>query len=411
LHSIRALALHAAAVALALLAATAVSGQSAPRPANPAQRATVCILPLADLNAERTQARSDLAGAVSGITENGARAGGFTIVPPSRWAAAAQGVQQVDLVRGPVALRIGAAAGAEYVIAGLMRAETGGRTLVELKAYHVPESRLVAAVSASVRTGLAVYGAAQPAVERLVEAMRRPLPPVAMRGGPDLATRLVTLVSPDEGATILLAGEEPAGSVVVGAVTFEAPARRPIDVEIRKPGYYTRRLTVSSESEQELPALVPQTAWAVGPLLALGGRTGLGIEVRRTLGPQQAYVGFEEIAYKASDDDPRGPGYGMDTRIAFGGYLPPQPHAQTRIGFSSGIGVGTLWPDNGATALDLYLNVITLAAEINGPWWQAYLRIQADYSLPVTDEKWAGEWRTMTHGLPPISVGVLRKLR
>ena len=61
--------------------------------------------------------------------------------------------------------------------------------------------------------------------------------------------------------------------------------------------------------------------------------------------------------------------------------------------------------------LDPYLNVATVSAELDGPSWGAFARIEARYSLPVSDESWAGKWRTMQDGIPPVTIGLMRKFR
>ncbi len=404
----------AAAAFLLLLASTAV-------PAVPDQTApgrVICILPPADLGPSGAGDSSVVAPVIARMVEITAAAAGFEVMPQSRWSEAAGGIPPLELARGPVALRVAARAGAELAVAGLLRRGAGGRLSVQLKGYDVAARRIVAAVSARSRGGLSLYAETQQAVDRLVAALQAAAPLVAA-GDARASTPMtrVTLLSPDEGAVAYLGGEEEAGTVVAGAVTVQLPLGTVLDVELRKPGYHTARVSAGAEEEQEVPALVPETWWSAGVLLTADRLLGGGITARRYLRPDRLYAGLEEYLYKPFPDD-RGRGLRNDLQVLLGAHLASSPGASGRVGVAAGIGVEVLnLAGDEPVLVDVYVNALSVGLELNTPRWLAFARVQAGYSLPLSDEEWAGTWRTWSPPdspdwkLPPLTLGLVRKMR
>ena len=408
--------LRAVAAVAALAAAATIGAQAA---ADPAPALRICVLSPADLSDRAEASARGVGDAIAEIIEKRAAAGGLEVLPRERWAAAAAGTPERELVRGTAAVRLAAAAGADLVVTGFYRREGAGRALLQLKVYDVASRRIRAAVTEHSRSGLALYSASEAAADRLVAALKAPPPPPLSpsepveRQQPGLAR--ITLLSPDEGAEVLLAGEEPAGTVTGGIVTIEAPAGSTLDIEVRKPGFHPRRLTVGAQPEERLPALTPETRWSAGLLLTSDRLVGAGIAARRYLRPDRLFAGAEAYVYSPPSDDARGPGYRVDLRLLLGGHAPADPMALLRIGIASGLGVQVLnLLDSGPPVLDPYLSVASVGAEINLADWSAFARVEARYSLQVEDSSWGGKWQTWSlsgWSLPPFTLGMVRKIR
>ncbi len=377
------------------------------------------MLSPADLSDGAPPSAGGVGDAIAEIVEKRAAAAGLEVVARERWAAAAARASARDLLRGPAAVRLAAGAGADLVVAGFYRREAAGRVLLALKGYDVASSRIVAAVTAHTRSGLALYGATEAAADRLLAALKNPLPPP-----PELVERLqpglaqITLLSPDEGAAVFLAGEEPAGTVTSGTVTLEAPAGTVLDIELRKPGFHSRRFAVGAQPEEVLPALAPQTRWSAGLLLTSDRLIGAGAAARRYLLPDRLFAGAEAYVYSPPSDDERGPGFRADLRLLLGGHVPADALALVRFGLAAGVGVQVLnLVDSGPPHLDPYLNAASVGVELNMKDWTMFARAEARYSLGVADESWGGTWQSWSlpglsgWSLPPLTAGIVRKIR
>ncbi len=404
-----------AAVVLALaFSAVAAAAQDA------APGRSICILPPAEIGGAATAQSSDAGPAIVRMVEIAAEAGGFRVIAQSTWSKAAAGTSPLDLARGPAALRVAASAGADVAVAGFLRREAGGRILVQLKGYDVAGGRIVAAVSARSRGGLSMYNETQRAVDRLILALAGPLQAALERGGSgSLAMSQVTLISPDEGAAVFLGGEEPAGTVTAGAVTFSLPSDAAAEVELRKPGYHTARIDVGPRMEQEVPALVPETWWSAGILVTADRLVGGGITARRYLRPDWLYAGLEDYFYRPFPEDrERGRGLRNDLRAVVGAHLASGPGTTGRVGVAAGVGVEVLnLLGDEPVLFDVYVNAATIGLEINTDHWLAFARVEARYSLPLGDEEWRGTWRTWSPpgsadwALPSLTMGLVRKMR
>ncbi len=379
----------------------------------------VCVLSPVDLSDGAGSSAGGVGDAIAEIVEKRAAAAGLEVVARERWAAAAAQASARDLLHGPAAVRLAAAAGADLVVTGFYRREAAGRALLELKGYDVAGSRILAAVTAHTRSGLALYGATEAAADRLVAALKNPPPPPpgrAERVQPGLTQ--ITLLSPDEGAAVFLAGEEPAGKVSGGIVTLEAPAGTVLDIELRKPGFHSRRFTVGSQPEETLPALAPETRWSAGLLLTSDRLIGAGVTARRYLLPDRLFAGAETFVYSPPSGDERGPGFRVDLRLLLGGHVPADALAPLRFGLAAGAGVQVLnLLDSGPPHLDPYLSAASVGLELSMKGWTAFARAEARYSLDVADQSWGGTWQSWSlpglsgWSLPPLTAGLVRNIR
>ena len=277
-----------------------------------------------------------------------------------------------------------------------------------------PRSRRGAAAVSS------LYNETQQAVDRLIAALQAPLQPPPARGAlASAGLSQVTLLSPDEGAALFLAGEEPGGTVTAGAVTLSLPAGTTVDVELRKPGFHAARVSVGAEAEQEIAPLVPETWWSAGVVMTADRLVGGGLTARRYLRPDRLYAGLEEYFYKPFPEDAeRGRGFRNDLRAVLGAHLASGPATSGRIGVAAGIGFEVLnIAGDDPLLFDLYVNAATVGLELNTPRWLAFARLEARYSLPLGDEEWRGTWRTWSPpdspdwDLPPLTIGLVRKIQ
>ena len=360
----------------------------------------------------------------------------FEVVPAPEWQEALKkaGFRDRELLDREVVLQVARELGAEVAVTGFLRVAEG-RILLGFKSYETSTGELSAAVLKQGPAGLPVYALINEAAAELVPRLLAPpsaLPEreivvqqekvltetVVREEVVDSGQKIqVTLRSRDEGAEILLAGEEPVGVIEDGLLVLEAQADSRLILTKRKEGYH--------EESQEFRLRGKDRRLRLRPLKLRTERSlelqytglqfiGLGVGYRHYLVPDRLFVGGDNYFYlQLPGPDVAGGStlYHDDLRALFGGYLLFPPSSPFRMGLGTGVGaILTLAPIGGDLELftDLYWNYISFWLEYSRSRWSVYYRADGKYTLGLLTNL-LGRRNMSSEGPPPMTVGVMWK--
>ncbi len=340
---------------------------------------------------------------------------GFPLVPQARCEAARAdlGIAASDLASGPGALAVARAVEAAVAATGLYRLDDD-RLVIELKFYDVQRERLITAVVKTGRAGLAVYNLVSDAMLEAQVPLTEWLASAAEReSGVAPRARMLSLMSPDEGSDIFVAGRHVTTIIDGRGLLPSATADSVLFLESRKAGFHARSQRIKvpggGPAEARLEPMVPQTRWAGEAMYTSGQLVGVGLGARYYISPDKLYLSGDTYLYAQSTFSGDSTVFHGDLRFLAGRYLFLGPYSPVRMGFAAGFGgIFSFSTDRGAgSALDVYVSPANLWIEWNRRRWSVYGRIEGKYAggsgfLPEG-------WLEVGGGGPPMTIGVVYK--
>jgi hypothetical protein len=342
------------------------------------------------------------------------------------------GLREEDLVRGPAALALARELEADIAVTGFVRIEDG-EILCGLKGYEVAGGELLVSVLKRGSAGLKVFSMINEAAAELVPGLRAGAPPAeaVKHVTRDLAVRSlsteyrpvemgrtiqVTVLSPDEGAELYLAGQKRVGSIVGGRLSFPAKADTRLLLEIRKPGYYDRQVDVQLRDQDRrirLTGLQPVAGSGLELEYSFPQLFGMGAAYRRLIFSGDMFLRVENYLYAQYPANLLNlralPVLHNDLRLLWGGYVATPPSSSFKVGLAIGAGgVATklVRPLSSPLYLDLYVNTLVAWMEYRFRKMTLFYGMEDRYALGVGNnllgEGHVGEG-------PHISAGVIWK--
>jgi hypothetical protein len=227
----------------------------------------------------------------------------------------------------------------------------------------------------------------------------------------------ITLLSPNNGAEILLGGAQPVGAIEDGSLVLPPipfPLGSPITVEKRLAGYHPSRESLLIREPVQAFKLRPlrrQTRWATELNWTYGQVLGFGLAQRYYLKPDITFVAAEHYFYLQHNFNSGLPVYHHDLRALFGAYVFTGPDSVLRLALSTGVGLIVSYfsfPGQGAYT-DFYLNLINVSLELNFPHLLVYVRPEGRYALGIGPNLLGQGWLNVAGGPSPITLGVAWK--
>jgi hypothetical protein len=379
-----------------------------------AENLSVCVFRAVDLSSspENNQYREILTGQLN-VELKGA---GYRVLPPEVWDPIRErrGYGDLDLLAGEQALTVAEEARAQVALVGYYRVENRN-VVLEIKCYDVQARAFVAGVLRTGRLSLSMYNLIAGAVQELLPQIRLIGQPPAFPQ-PAQAER-ITLLSPNEGAEILLAGAQPVGAIENGSLVLPPipfPLGSAITVEKRLAGYHPSRESLLIREPVQAFKLRPlrrQARWATELNWTYGQVLGFGVAQRYYLKPDITFVAAEHYFYLQHNFAGGLPVYHHDLRALFGAYVFTGPDSVLRLSLSTGAGFILSYfsiPDQGAFT-DFYLNLINVSLELNFPRFLVYVRPEGRYALGIGPNLLGRGWLNVANGPSPITLGVAWK--
>lgn len=395
-----------------LLAASA--GVWAADGADEASQTRACVFPAVDLSpsGEYEEYRHILTDLLK--TELGNA--GFLVLADESWQPAGRrrGFKDADLLSGENLLAVAEEAQADLAVSGFFRLESR-QVVLEIKCYDVKARAFVTGVLKTGRPNLSLYNLIDTAVREMLPEIRLigkapavPEPPSAKE---------ITLLSPDEGMEVSLAGAKRLGAISEGKLILPPipfPIGSRITVEKKKEGFHLSResLLVKEPVQQfKLRPLRRKTKTATELNWTVGQLAGFGLAQRYYLNPDIMYLAGEHYFYLQSNFAGDHPVLHNDIKALFGGYLFSGPDSALRLNLSTGAGFILTYfsvPGQGAY-VDFYLNIVNVSFELNLRRWALFWRGEAKYALGIGKSLLSRGWLNMAGGLPPMTVGFMWK--
>ena len=384
---------------LCLLVSPAVTlpgQQSVPGPA-------CVVFPVKDLSANAST--RDYEDTITQAISAAFGAGGYQVLQDSVWRNAAE-ARSVDLGR-PVteaeALGIATSVGADFAVTGFYSVQNDG-IYYSIQCWSVTSGKLAAALQADTPFNLAFFSG-------LNLALSNDLLPRLSPEKPGPAS--VVFVSPDEGMTVKLSGDQYIGLVHNGRVTLPAESIVPgtkVHVQKSKQGFHPAEQTVVLTAGKEIPLkpLVREHKNELEIDSTLGQFLGLGAALRAYPVPDWIFISFGNYLWvqPSANLAPRAVLH-ADTYVDIGGYLFLNPDAPVRIGVSTGAGlILSFLSTPGLPAFgDLYLDVFNwwLEARLFGTTF--FVRQELKYALGAGTNLLGQGW--MVRSFPPTTLGVV----
>jgi hypothetical protein len=379
-----------------------------------AENLSVCVFPAVDLSAttENNQYQDILTEQLT--TE--LKSAGYRVLPPEAWGPIREKREygDVDLLSGEQAMTVAEEAKAQVALLSYYRVENRN-VVLEIKCYDVQARAFVTGVLRTSRLSLSMYNLIARAVEDLLPQIRLIGQPPAFPQ-PAQAER-ITLLSPNDGAEILLGGAQPVGAIENGSLVLPPipfPVGSAITVEKRLAGYHLSRESLLIREPVQAFKLRPlrrQARWATELNWTYGQVLGFGLAQRYYLKPDITFIAAEHYFYLQHNFEGGLPVFHHDLRALFGAYLFTGPDSVLRLGLSTGMGLIVSYfsfPGQGAFA-DLYLNLINVFLELNFPHFLVYVRPEGRYALGIGPNLLGQGWLNVVGGPPPITMGVAWK--
>ena len=331
----------------------------------------------------------------------------FTLVPEEEWQEARrqEGIQDDDLVRGPVVLRLAKKLGADVAITGFVRIEDN-EILFGIKCYDVAGEKLSLSILKEGPAGLQVYGLINDAAAELVPHIRELLrPPSVAEAAPEekiikeivyrhetveMGQKIqVTFLSENEGAEVYLAGQKYIGEIREGKLAFTAKANTRLILEVRKPGFHDSHHELSLKEEDEelkLPSLMPLARSGLELEYTSFQFLGAGAAYRRYLIPDKLYLRVEDYLYLSYPFINPGakPVFHNDLEFQIGTYIFTPPASLFRFGLTTGVGlILTKMVVPTPLFMDLYWNILDFSLELNFKKLVFYLKTEVKYTIGI----------------------------
>jgi hypothetical protein len=323
-----------------------------------------------------------------------------------------------SLSKGPVAVSVAREAGARVAVSGLYLLQEE-QLVMNIKIYDSETGRIVAGTFSASRVGVTLNNRINEAIDQLTPQLELFLQP-AQEKPQDISPFVleVTLLSPDEGMEVSIAGVEAGGRIQDGRLTLPFipyPVGTKLLIRKTKAGYHEAEETVAltqPRMEAALRPLVPQTRYTLNATWTTGQLLGLGIGMRYYLKPDYRFLGVENYSYLQRNPNPGSVSVPHnDLGVSFGQYLFFRHDSPIRFGLATGLGliVSTLSSPDPAWYTDFYLTLVSPWVEWNYRSWLVYLRADARYVLDVGPNLIGGDWFSIDRLGPPLTLGVARK--
>jgi hypothetical protein len=383
-----------------------------PAAAPAAENLSVCVFPAVDLSAttENNQYQDILTEQLN-VELKGA---GYRVLPSEAWGPIREkrGYGNEDLLSGEQAMTVAEEAKAQVALVSYYRVENRN-VVLEIKCYDVQARAFAAGVLRTGRLSLSMYNLIARAVQDLLPQIRLIGQPFEL---PAQAER-ITLLSPNEGAQILLAGTQPVGAIEGGSLVLPPipfPLGSAITVEKRLAGYHPSRESLLIREPVQAFRLRPlrrQARWATELNWTYGQVLGFGLAQRYYLKPDITFVSAEHYFYLQHNFQGGLPVFHHDLRALFGAYLFTGPDSVLRLALSTGAGLIVSYfsiPGQGIFT-DFYLNLINISLELNFPRFLVYVRPEGRFALGIGPNLLGQGWLSIAGGPSPITLGVAWK--
>jgi hypothetical protein len=322
------------------------------------------------------------------------------------------GLRDEELIRGPVAVNLARELGADIAVTGFVRIRDG-EILCGLKGYEVADGRLLIAVLKRGSAGLKVFSMINEAAAELIPGLTAgtPPPPEAVKQVTrDLRVRSVsyehrpvemgktidvTLLSPDEGAEIILAGQKPVGRIESGRLSFSGKAGTSLLLQIRKPGYYEKQVEIrlkDADTRIRLTGLQPIARSGLELEYSFPQLFGLGAAYRRLIFSGRMFLRAENYLYAQYPANLLNlrslPVTHNDLRLLCGGYVLTPASSNFKVGLAFGAGgilTKMIRPLDSPVYLDLYINTLVSWMEYRFQRLTFFYRMEDRYALGLAD--------------------------
>lgn len=366
---------------------------------------------------------------------------GFSVIPGNEWweIKKSEQLSETDLLCGANAVKLGRMTGADLVISGFVRIDRG-KILFSMKSYDTATGRLTGAVIKSGRAGLQVYTLInQAAIEFMPELKKEvtPLPQEVVimqeeRVVKDITYEeeisemgkliRVTLLAraEDEGAEVLLAGDQLAGHITNGKLSFATKADTKLVIVTRKEGYHPDRQVFKlgdRDKRIKLRPLMPITGRGLELEYTSMQMLGLGAAYRYYIKPDQFLVRAADYLYLQFPflNPNARPVVHNDFMLQVGHYVLFPPSSRFRVMVSTGLGaIITLFTDfslysnmDNPIFTDFYWNILGFWLEANFSHWSYFYRVDLRYALGWGNNLMgAGQF---SEGGPVLTIGAVKK--
>jgi hypothetical protein len=377
-----------------------------------------CLFPIVDLTG--TEQSAPFGPIIDASLKTNLQSLGLVIIAEESWKRilVSTGRSNQALSQGPVAVPVARQAGARVAVSGLYLLRED-QLVMNIKIYDSETGRVVAGTFSASRVGVTLNNRINEAIDQLTPQLERFLQP-AQDKPQDISPFVleVTLLSPDEGMEISIAGVEAGGRIRDGRLTLPFipyPVGSKLLIRKTKAGYHDAEETVAltkPRTEAALRPLVPQTRYTLNATWTTGQLLGLGIGMRYYLKPDDRFLGVENYSYLQRNPNPGSVSVPHnDLGVCFGQYLFFRPDSPIRFGLAAGLGliVTTLSSPDTSWHTDFYLTLASPWVEWNYRSWLVYLRADARYVLDIGPNLIGGDWFAARGSGPPLTLGVARK--
>ncbi len=374
----------------------------------------VSVFPL--VNQTSAAGHADLQKPFSDAVEQEFQAVGFTIVTRDTWApvAARAKVKEDQIREGPQAVEVAHGSGADMAVAGFYRVDAD-RVLVSVQCYDAAAGTLITGFSHTWRFNLGFYNSLHAEIADLVQkVVFSAAPPlISLKGS--VRVDQITFVSPLEGMDVVIEGQEDAGRIQGGTLTFPTGgvlAGTELRIEKRRDGFHTVWQTVRAMPRVSLDPLPRVNNLSVELTWTTGELAGLGAGLRWYPVPDAFFLGLSEYLFTQVPAATGGTWpLHSDTALLLGLYLTGRPESIVRLGLGAGGGIFlTGVPGSPALPLftDVYIDLFNLWLEVRVGELKLVSRI--DLKVPLSLGNYllsANQGPVLWNGVfPPVSVGV-----
>ncbi len=299
---------------------------------------------------------------------------------------------------------------AAVALSGFVRV-TDETVLFQLKLYDVEQRTVLATIAEERRPGLSLYNAVRSTIAGLAPVLETFLNDRSVYFAPTNRVETIVIRSPDEGATVSIAGSA-VGTITEGTLSVPFtpfPLGTAIDIRTEKPGYHTRSTTHTldrRDNEIILDPLIPFTENALSPLMEVAPFIGIGVGYKKYLVPDTTF-GYARAALLT--DLTRRRTVRGDISLVVGRYLLLPVHSPLRLHLTVGGGYMRTAQIDGTTSWfgDWYISLGNPTVEANIGALRLFATTEIRYALGTAGGDQARGWQLAPGFMPPLSVGVV----
>ncbi|TVR60066.1 MAG: hypothetical protein EA426_05435 [Spirochaetaceae bacterium] len=324
----------------------------------------------------------------------------------------------LDLIDVRIGSTIGTSVSNEIdlVVAAFYRLD-GDQLAIQMTLYDPRERTVLGGVFSRARTGLTMFTTVDRAIAEIDDTLARYIEERYEYRPPSGVVDSIVVRSPAEGADVLFAGRN-AGRITGGRLDVPYtpfPVGTVVRIDVQKDGYHPATHAVRLESEEfeiSLPGIRRTGRYAGYVHSTYGAFLGLGVGLRVYAIPDQTFIALEQYRSVLPGDGPGRRGVGFtDLSVAVGQYLFLPQSSFIRLSISLGFGaiVTTIASIEDGDFVDYYLALLNPAVELNFDSWMLFVRPEARFTLGAGDNLLGRTWMRVPFGLPPITLGVVRR--